>query len=113
MSYLPQHDSDWSNVPHTDSKAQPVLWQVAPKGRYVVYVEKASIRNAVMENEWFLLAENAMPKKTDSGEDEIEVECYWYGCKPKTTWMHLATNKDFCRKEAHGERVVLNIQRRA
>jgi hypothetical protein len=97
----------WNDVPHTDPKATVV------KHRRVVdvmaiRVEKASIRLATV-SDWFEVADVANPFCIVDGKLTVEVKCYWYGLKPKTTWTHLTLCKKYELIPNHTGEVVANI----
>lgn len=78
--------TDWEGVPSLSTRAS-VKEKKEVKNARVVYLSKASIRNAVVSG-YFKVAEGA-EVKTFGGKRRIEVECLWFGCKPPSTWMHL------------------------
>ncbi len=84
-----QEETPENGAPNTDALAKPIKWELAPSNRKVIEVKDAHYRNAVISGN-FLVAqsENAYGTNKD-GHKTIEVECYWYGWKPKTRWMRL------------------------
>jgi hypothetical protein len=78
-----------NGAPKTDADAKPIKWELAPNNRKVIEVKDANYRNAVLSGK-FLVAQSANAYGTNKdGHKTIEVECYWYGWKPKTRWMRL------------------------
>lgn len=87
MNIDDEHPSN--DAPHTDAEAKPIKWELAPSNRKVIEVKDALYRNAVLSGK-FLVAQSANAYGTNKdGHKTIEVECYWYGWKPKTRWMRL------------------------
>jgi hypothetical protein len=84
------HEEQPSNgAPHTDAEAKPIKWELAPNNRKVIEVKGALYRNAALSGK-FLVAQSVNAYGTNKdGHKTIEVECYWYGWKPKTRWMRL------------------------
>ena len=84
-----QEEQPSNGAPNTDAHAKPIKWELAPINRTVIEVKDAQYRNAVLSGK-FLVAQtdNAYGTSKD-GHKTIEVECYWYGWKPKTRWMRL------------------------
>ena len=78
-----------NGAPHTDAKAKANKWNFAPTNRKVIEVKDAHYRNAVINGK-FLVAESINAYGTNKdGHKTIEVECYWYGWKPKTRWIRI------------------------
>lgn len=112
MINLLEHIKKWSTIPHTDPKAKAVEWKDAPENRKVLVAEIASIRNATIHNQKFLIAEGCEPKEQKDGSLRIEVECLWYDNRPRTTWMHIKIQSGrFQIKNSTGDKVVKNIAR--
>lgn len=102
--------TDWDGIPHTNPNAKPTNWTPAPHGRYVVWVREATIRNAIIHNEYFLLVENYKVQQRSNGTERLEVECLWYGRRPKVTWMNITVQPDSYEIQASdGVHVVTNI----
>jgi hypothetical protein len=84
-----QEEHPNNGAPNTDADAKPIKWELAPNNRKVIEVKDANYRNAVLSGK-FLVAQSANAYGTNKdGHKTIEVECYWYGWKPKTRWMRL------------------------
>jgi hypothetical protein len=80
-----------ANGPGTDSQAIPTHFcQVADSK--VILIRRGSIRNAEINNMYFLLAEDVNHPRHD-GNQRITVKCFWYYWKPKTTWMGILLNE--------------------
>ena len=105
-----QEEEPTNGAPHTDALAKPIARQLAPIGRKVIEVKDALYRNAVLSGK-FLVAESANAYGTNKdGHKTIEVECYWYGWKPKTRWMRMTIVNQEIDVPNHGaEDVVSNI----
>lgn len=102
--------TDWDSIPHTDPNAKPTEWKPAPTGRSVVRVREATIRNATIRNECFLLVENYKVQQRSNGTERLEVECYWFGKRPKTTWMNITVQpSDYEIQASDGTHVVSDI----
>ena len=102
--------TDWDSIPHTDPNAQPVDREPAPTGRYIVHVSEASIRNAIIRNESFLLVEDYVVQQRSNGTERLEVEYLWYGRRPKVTWMNITVQPgDYDIEPSDGRNVVTNI----
>lgn len=104
-------EEDPSNgAPHTNAKAKPIKWKLAPSNRKVIEVKNALYRNAVLSGK-FLIAQtvNAYGTSKD-GHKTIEVECYWYGWKPKNRWIRITLTNEEKEVEDYSEHeVVSNI----
>ena len=101
---------DWSDIPDTDKKAEPVAWHDVAEGQLVVKVTNAEIRKAIVSG-YFLVVQGDNPTSTYNEKQRIEVECLWYGKKPKTTWMHLTVNNGFEYVQGYDGKVISNIGR--
>ena len=87
MNIEEEHPSN--GAPHTDAEAKPIKWELAPSNRKVIEVKDALYRNAALSGK-FLVAQSANAYGTNKdGHKTIEVECHWYGWRPKTRWMRL------------------------
>ena len=85
---------------------------MAPKNRNVLVAEIASIRNAKLVNERFLIAEGCDIEQQKDGSLRIQVECSWYGKPPRTSWMHIKVEHGrYEIKSSFNEKVVTNIAR--
>ncbi len=77
------------DAPNTDNKAKPIKFEAAPAHRNLVRVTNALYRNAVFSGV-FVVAESKDPNgRSKDGHETIEVECTWYGWKPKTRWIRI------------------------
>ena len=103
---------DWTNTRNTDKDAKAVDWDYAPPNRKILVAEIASIRNATLLNEKFLIAEGCDVKQRKNGTERIQVECFWYGKRPKTMWMQIKIEPGrYIIKNSDEEKVVINIAR--
>ena len=99
-----------ANGPGVDSKAVPTVFcNVINKD--VILIKKGSIRNALINNLYFLLSEDEIKSK-NGNNNRITVMCYWYNWKPKTTWMNiLVEGGDYERVDNFSGEVVVNFGR--
>ena len=103
--------TDWTGIANTDAKAEPIAYSEVPAGRLVVKVTDAEIRDAVVSGH-FLVVQKDNPRSYKEGNWRIEVECYWFEKKPKTSWMHLTVNNGFEYVKNYKSEVIHNIGRR-
>jgi hypothetical protein len=99
-------NTDWTAVPNTSNKAKPTKLVRVNNAR-VVSLKKAFIRGSEVSGT-FLLANDA-EVQTYAGRRRIEVQCLWFGRKPKTTWMRLTLLSDPIFKSNFSGEVVSNI----
>jgi len=99
---------DWTGIPHTDNKAEPTAWHDVALGQLVIKVTNAEIRGASISG-YLLVAKTPTPRSTFNEDWRIEVECLWYGKKPKTSWMHLTVNNGFEFLNDYEGEVISNI----
>ena len=99
-----------NGAPHTDAEAKPNKWTLAPINRKVIEVKDAHYRNAVLNGK-FLVAESLNAYGTNKdGHKTIEVECYWYGWKPKKRWIRIThTSKEIDVVNYSNQEVIKNI----
>lgn len=102
--------TNWTGIPDTYAKAEPIAHINAPVGRLIIKVTDARIRKATVSG-YFLVALSPNPHSTFGGNSRIEVECCWFSKKPKTTWMHLSVNKGFEYVKDYEGKVISNIGR--
>ena len=102
--------TDWTGIPNTDGKAEPIANSDVPTGRLVIKVENAEIRDAVVSG-YFLVVQKDNPRSNYDEDWRIEVECLWFGKKPKTSWMHLTVNNGFEYIRDYKGKVISNIGR--
>jgi hypothetical protein len=100
--------TDWKGVPHTNRHAIPVEFEYV-RNTDVIYVEKAAIRDAVVEKAHFEIANTATVGDHFHGKPSVEVRCLWYGCKPTTTWMHLTLLGKWKVIPRYSGKVIRNI----
>lgn len=98
-------NTDWAGIPTTSTTAKPKAKVV--KNARVVVLKKAFIRGSEVSGT-FLLAEGA-EVKTYAGRQRIEVQCLWFGRKPKTTWMNITLLSEPVFKNNYIGEVVANI----
>jgi len=80
------YNTDWTGVPMTYETASPKK-HISVRNARVVFLKNATIRKATVSG-YFKLADGA-DVKTYAGKQRIEVECLWFGRKPRTTWMNI------------------------
>ncbi len=78
--------TDWTGVPTTYPAAE-VRELKKVSNASVVKLSKAFIRGSEVSGT-FLLADGA-EVRSYAGRQRIEVQCLWFGRKPKTTWMNI------------------------
>jgi len=83
---MAQTDStyDWEGVPSTDKDAV-VLSRGTVKDVPAISATKASLRDAVLKNETFEIAEVDNPIRLIKGKLCVEDKCSWYGKRPAST----------------------------
>lgn len=102
-----KNNEHWKGAPNANSKA--VISKLRKvKGKLVIEVTKAQIRNAVISG-IFELADTEMPFRLKKGELTVEVICLWHGKKPKTTWTHLTLGKKYELIPDYSGEVVADI----
>jgi hypothetical protein len=79
--------TDWTGAPTTYGAAA-VKEHKSVSNASVVKLSKAFIRGSEITNGVFLLADGA-EVRSYAGRQRIEVQCLWFGRKPKTTWMNI------------------------
>jgi hypothetical protein len=105
-----EEDVPTNGAPNIDPKANPNKWEIAPSGRRVIEVKNATYRTAVFSG-FFLVANSAEPYgPPNDGHKTIEVECYWYGWKPKTRWIRITLiNEEVDLVDYSNQEVIKNI----
>ena len=101
--------TDWNNIPKTDELARPILFRPVTNV-LVIEVTEAFIRGAHLKNCVFELDEKN-PYRTYSGKQKALVKCFWFGKKPKTTWMNLTLIGPYKELSGFTGKVVENIGR--
>lgn len=105
--------TDWTGVPGTAERAEIVEYRPPKPGSKFIYVDKATIRRAIVTKAYFELDDVDRPVRIYQGRKTAIVRCLWYGCKPPTTWMHLTLLGSHRLVEGHQGDVAWNIGRRA
>lgn len=100
-------NTDWTGIPTTSLAAKPSEFKPVKNAR-VVIVKKAFIRGSEVSGT-FLLAEGA-EVKTYAGRRRIEVQCLWFGRKPKTTWMNVTLLSEPQFDNKYSGPIVTNIK---
>ena len=102
---------DWAGVPSTDSGAV-VLLRETVKDVLAISTTMSSLRDAVVKNETFEIAEVDNPIRLIKGKLCVEVKCSWYGKRAVSTDTQriTITNKYKMIRNYSGQ-VVKNIGR--
>lgn len=80
------YNTDWSDTPKSAKRARVQRMRFVENAQ-VILVDKAYIRGSIVGG-WFKLVEGAHIQRYKHTQ-RIEVECLWFGRKPKTSWMHI------------------------
>lgn len=78
-----------SNTPHTKIKAKPIEFEAVVDAR-VIHVLEAEHRNAHFTGTFQVL--DGQPE-LEADAEAFHAHCFWYGCKPDTTWMRIKIKK--------------------
>lgn len=100
--------TDWAGIRNTDPKAVPIDHKAPAKGRRIIHVSNAQIRDAVVTG-YFQVADVAEPHSEYAGKQRIQVECLWYGKKPKTCWMNLTVDGGYKDVANYAGEVISNM----
>ena len=95
---------------HVDKLAKPIAWKEVAKGRNVIDVVNASIRNSIVSGK-FAVADSKTQGTIVKGKRTIEVECCWYDWKPKTRWIRLVVHNEQIYSSEEIVEVIANIGR--
>ncbi len=106
------HSTNWDGIRHTDKKAVPMSHNNV-RNAYVVWVEEATIRGAVIKNQHLEVAERSTIGALFQGKPSVEVFCTWYGRKPLTSWMHIKLRGKIEVKKSYTGPVLRDIRRPA
>jgi hypothetical protein len=108
-----QYSTMWAGIRTTDDLAEPICWRKLSGPFRRIFVTRATIRNAMIENEYFALASSRNTRPTYGPGDRVEVQCLWYGRKPPNTCMHLTLQGEarLVSPEEGAAKVVWNIGR--
>ena len=80
-------NTNWENIPHTNSKATVVRPRKV-LDTLAIRVESAKFRMATLSGV-FELADNPQPFSLVDGKLKVEVKCLWYDSKPPNSWLHI------------------------
>ncbi len=97
-------------APHTDKLAKAIAWKEVTKGRNVIDVVNASIRNAVVTGK-FAVVDSKTQGIIVKGKRTVEVECLWYEWKPKNRWIRLFVHNEQIYSTEEIVEVIANIGR--
>ena len=102
---------DWQGVPSTD-KGAVVLLRETVRDVLAISTTMSSLRDAVVKNETFEIAEVDNPIRLIKGKLCVEVKCSWYGKRAVSTDTQriTITNKYKLIRNYSGQ-VVKNIGR--
>ena len=103
-----KYNTDWTGVPVICSTAR-VQQTAATVLARVVHLDKAFIRGSIVSGTFKVAP--AAQIKTRANKRRIEVECLWFGRKPKTSWMHLTILSEPRFEECYSKEVAWNIER--
>ena len=102
-------NTDWENIPHTDPKAT-VISHRKIVDTLAIRIISGSIRDAVVCDEVFEIADNPQPFGIHDGVLRAEVKCFWYARKPPSSWMHIKLLGDWELIHNYSGEVADNIQ---
>ena len=102
--------TDWTGIRNTDPKAIPITFALPANGRRIVHVTNARIRQAVVSG-YFQVADVVEPHSEHACKRRIQVECFWYGKKPKVCWMNLTVDGGVTDAKDYRGEVISNIGR--
>ena len=105
QSSVDKPNTDWTGIPHTDAKADVTNYE-SVKNVTVIWISKASIRNAQLDDRSFELVDAASKPQMRWRKERIEVKCFWYGRKPSTSWMHIAIDGEYEITKKYSDEVV-------
>ena len=81
-------NANWDNIPHTDAGAYPIIMRHVRNVR-AINIAQGSIRSAPVSGVFELATDEVNPIVDHPTYRDVEVKCFWYQHKPKTTWMHV------------------------
>ena len=106
--------TDWADVPHTNGHARPIAFERVAGAR-TVFVERASYRDAPLENVSFELA----PEQSDLPEHagasaaktrKMKVMCLWYGrFPPSEQYVTITVHGKYQKGDGSPTTVVRDI----
>jgi hypothetical protein len=102
---------DWAGVPSTDGGAV-VLLRETVKEVLAISTTMSSLRDAVVKNETFEIAEVDNPIRLIKGKLCVEVKCSWYGKRAVSTdTQRITINNKYKLIRNYSGQVVKNIGR--
>ena len=102
---------DWVGVPSTDGGAV-VLLRETVKDVLAISTTMSSLRDAVVKNETFEIAEVDNPIRLIKGKLCVEVKCSWYGKRAVSTdTQRITINNKYKLIRNYSGQVVKNIGR--
>ena len=102
---------DWAGVPSTDGGAV-VLLRETVKDVLAISTTMSSLRDAVVKNETFEIAEVDNPIRLIKGKLCVEVKCSWYGkTAVSTDTQRLTITNKYKLIRNYSGQVVKNIGR--
>ena len=102
------YNTDWRDIPQ-QSKTATVIRSRFVEDASVIYTDKAFIRGSTVSG-FFKVAHGA-EVKVRAGKRRIEVECLWFGRKPRSTWMNLTLLSEPKFLHGYSGNVALDIRR--
>lgn len=102
------YNTDWRDIPR-QAKTASIKRKRFVDNAAVIQLDKGFIRGSTVGG-FFKLAEGA-DVKTYAGKRRIEVECLWFGRKPRYSWMNLTLLSDPNFLYGYSGEVALDIRR--
>ena len=103
-----KYNTEWNCIPR-QCKTATILRHRFIENAAVINVEEAFIRGSKVSG-FFKLADGASIKNF-AGKRRIEVECLWFGRKPRFTWMNLTLHTEPKFLYGYSGKVALDIRR--
>ena len=99
------------DTPHTVIGAKPDEWRRVENKR-VIHITGAYYRRSTFSGTFELEEQKDTPFIPSPKGDRVKVLCYWFCCRPETTWPQiLIENADFKIEEGYSGEVAKNIAR--
>ena len=102
-------NNDWVNITHNDTKAT-VISHRKIVDTLAIRIISGSIRDAVVCDEVFEIADNPQPFGIHNDVLRAEVKCFWYARRPPSSWMHIKLLGDWELIHNYSGEVADNIQ---
>jgi hypothetical protein len=96
-------------TPHTIKGAKAISYEKV-QGKRVIHIKGAYYRKSVFDGTFELEEQVDTPFLPSKKGDRVKVICYWFSCRPFTTWPKiLIENAEFKIEEEYSGEVVRNI----